>query len=665
MIVFGLKIASAIPLFLAIIAILVLLYIFALRRRRVVVPYVEIWRRVATRGARKRAWLRRFFSWLLWVLIVALLILALVDLRIKESVELGVSEVIVVDTSASMCAFTDATQKHRRIDIARQNIRERIEKMGINDRALILDAHARLSAQPTELTGDTEQLLAITDALDCHATTLDVDEALSFALAIIKDKTRPRISLHSDGVFTQPKFDLPGDIEFIPKWIDATGDNVVLRTLSARALRSDRQNYQLFALIYNDSDQSATGKLALYHTQAQTGTQDARIRDQLIDTYPFTLPPRTEVPIVIDNLPIGTSTLKGQLHLDQPDALALDNIAYVSIPNVEKQRVLVIGPEDLFLEAALLLNDNINASFLRSDDPILQQENGTLIPPTLDGKAFFDVYILNNATGTATLLAPPNTDAIYIRPTAEQCPYAPKAVKRPLIERTQRRHPLMKWLQLDDLNIDNSLIFQKVTRRAKAVARSIEGALIVAEQNGPTERICLGFAPTDSDIVFRVALPLLFINALDWMRERGEDLIDGYPTGESWHVTVDRRATQIDVQTPRGLWHRNLPQHEGAITLYGDEPGFYQVKSTIGKNLQLSIITSNFQSASESEIARDPSRLLPPERRLKRTEMTEIAAPTWWQRLLTQRWLLWMLAVMVVLGLLGVEWLTFHRRWTV
>src|SRR5262245_29084081 len=88
-------------------AVVIVLYILKLRRRRVEVPFAPLWDRVLrekeTTTLFKR--LRRILSLLVQLCLLALLILALGDPRPKVGERKGRDLALVIDTSASMQAM--------------------------------------------------------------------------------------------------------------------------------------------------------------------------------------------------------------------------------------------------------------------------------------------------------------------------------------------------------------------------------------------------------------------------------------------------------------------------------------------------------------------------------------------------------------------------------
>src|SRR5262249_30617882 len=140
----------------------------------------------------------------------------------------------------------------------------------------------------------------------------------------------------------------------------------------------------------------------------------------------------------------GEGTRLSARLLDAKDALPLDDVAYALLPAKKKLKVQLVTGGDLFLEGALLLDENLDV---------------TKIAPGSYGAAAtakFDAVILDGFTPET----PPQTHALYIDPHGEHAPFAIKGeMAAPLVTETADGHPLMRWVTLKDLNISRASRF--------------------------------------------------------------------------------------------------------------------------------------------------------------------------------------------------------------
>jgi hypothetical protein len=155
----------------------------------------------------------------------------------------------------------------------------------------------------------------------------------------------------------------------------------------------------------------------------------------------------------------------------------------------------------------------------------------------------------------------------------------------------------------------------------------------------------------------RVAFPMLLVNALDWFAGDTTDLLTTYPTGSRERVPLDGvvGATEADLKGPDGAT-THTPVIDGLATFYGSHVGYYEVtaKAPDGKPMATMELAANLASPTESDIAPSTDLSLGG-RKLEAPEKFAISH--------SQK--LWIYLVLFALGLIVVEWVTYHRRITV
>src|SRR5882757_7444142 len=114
------------------------LYILKLRRRPVPVPFSNIWQRILRDQDATSLFsqLKRIFSLLLQLLLLALLLLALGDPRGAIGASHGRSIVVLVDASASMKAIDLASPlapNRTRLDAAKEEVQKLVQGLGGSD----------------------------------------------------------------------------------------------------------------------------------------------------------------------------------------------------------------------------------------------------------------------------------------------------------------------------------------------------------------------------------------------------------------------------------------------------------------------------------------------------------------------------------------------------
>ena len=116
-----------------------LLYLLRMRRRQVVVPFAALWEQVTRESESRQIWrkLRRLLSWLVQLIVLALLCAALGDPRPDVWLRDPVTVAVVIDASASMAGAAqgeDGEEGQRRIDVAKARAIEEVRGLGPVDK---------------------------------------------------------------------------------------------------------------------------------------------------------------------------------------------------------------------------------------------------------------------------------------------------------------------------------------------------------------------------------------------------------------------------------------------------------------------------------------------------------------------------------------------------
>jgi hypothetical protein len=190
--------------------------------------------------------------------------------------------------------------------------------------------------------------------------------------------------------------------------------------------------------------------------------------------------------------------------------------------------------------------------------------------------------------------------------------------------------------------------------------------LIVAREqsgSGGTNRrsVAVGFDLRQSDLPLRVAFPVLLMNVMDWFAGDVDDDLGSYRTGRTWRIPLRRKGgrgegevlalTQADLTLPDGSLVP-VPVHEGHALYYGQRTGFYSLRpGTLATPL---LWAANLADVTESTCALQTTL---------RLGTTDLRAPDAGQRAIRRE--LWPYLLMLALLILGLEWWSYQRRWTI
>jgi hypothetical protein len=637
-------------------------YIIKMRRRRFEVPFVTLWQRVLEQKDANALWkqLKRLISLVLMLLILGLLLFAALDPTLGAVDRKARSVVILVDASASMKSMDgDDAGKHSRIDIAKQKAKRLIDGMGGGDVAMVM----RVDGQATPMSrfsSDGPRLDKIVDGIMASDTPADLPRALGAAADALRDRKNPLVVLVSDGAFPEQQLgqvtwdaqqknlaavDLTGiDVRYIS--VGHRSDNVGIVAFNVRRYIANKAAYEVFIEVQNFGQEPAHRTLRL-----KNGANT-------IDTHKLDLAPGQRVRQIYEKLPASEDNqLRASLApVEGPggsDPFALDDTAYALLPARKKQKVLMVTEDNLFLEGALLVYDNV--------DPLkVTPAEYTAKPSLADG---MDVVIFDDYTPDQ--LPPPPASILLFHPTGPGSPFKVAGeLASPRITEVDEGHPVMRWVTMSDVYMDKSNSFAIDPKQGEsAVAYSVRDPIIAAKREGRRKILAFGFSlpaggrESATDLPMRVAFPMLLVNTLDWFAGDQADLLTTYATGHRERVPLDGvvGATEADVRGPDAQV-THTPVLDGLATFYGSTVGYYDLtaKDARGNPMAQIQLAANLASPAESDIAPSGALVLGG----KKLTAPEAFAITHSQKL-------WIYLLLLVGALIVAEWVTYHRRVTV
>lgn len=601
------------------------LYLLALRRRPVEVPFVHLWREALNdeRSSQLFSRLRRLFSWLLALLFVALVTGALADPRARGH---GGSErlvVIAVDVSASMGA-EDGTGT--RMDRARDEARAIVRGLGASDRALVVAMGAE--ARPVSAaTHDHAELLRAIDGLAALDVGADLDAAAHLARDVAAGTAHAELVVIGDGAVrgvseARARLEAAG----LPMRHVRVGEaraNLAITALSLRRYPLDPSRNEVLLEVTSASDADARVEVELLGD------------GETVDVLALDVPARARVRRFFQDLTGVDRALEARLRVPDAtaaDALAADDHAFARLPPRRRVRVAVVSADDIYLEAALLLDEYLDVREVAPAD----------FPPAEP----FDVAILDRFVPSV----PVGADAIWIDPTPAEGASGPLEItgtmERPFFDRLRREDPLLRHAALSDVNVARA---QLVRPRAEdvVVAADARGALLVRGTREGHRFVALTFDVRESDLPLRPAFPLLLLDAIESFAPSDAAYRGSVVTGTPAALALPRAATEAWIEAPDGT-RLSLPIEDGLATIRFEHAGFHTVETDAGEVL----VAANLPAASELDLA--PVTIEPVLDAETGTQLADEGARLPWQ------WL-----VLAALALSFVEWATFHRRWTV
>lgn len=604
------------------------LYILKLRKRRIQVPFSHLWGRVLEKKRRQSDFwrkFRRFLSWLLHILMAALIAFALADPHLEEEEVRGRHILLLVDNSASMAA-TDVSGGADRMDVARQKALEILETVGAEDRIMLVAFNDQI--QPlSPFVAEASIIEQPLRQIKTTATGTSYKDALGFAADSLRDTSNGHLVLISDGSGlseeTFEEFDFGEDTKLIHLKIGESEGNVAVTAFNVRRYVANKLDYELFVQVKNYFDRAVEAELQIH--------ADGR----LVDTKPLSLQPGETMQRFYPSQAVSGEKLEARVRLtsrDARDVFPLDDRAFAMLPSIRKVKVLAVSDGNLFLEGPLLLNPNLEVERIKTDQYAPEKSQG------------FDVTIFDSVAPAL----PEEGNFVFFDPPAEGSPWEQRgAIDDPIITAVKDSHPLMRWITLKDLNIGSATSW-RTDRWDSTVAASFGKPLIVTRKRDNLNLIGVAFDIRNSDMPLRVAFPVFMINVVDYFTLDDESYIPNYTTGDTWAVDVEKDAESATVTTPTGE-QTEVPVYNGRAVFNGEQTGFY----TVATDNETKTIAANLSNLRESRIA-------PGDLELGKAKVDQDA-----DNLIFERNELWIWAILALVLLLLIEWATYNRRVTV
>ncbi len=611
--------------------IVVVLYLLKLRRRRVEVPFVKLWEKILAEKQSTRLFsqLKRLISLLIALAIAAMLAFALGDPRYAGATAQGRTLVLLFDASASMQA-TDGPEGKSRFEQAKDRARELIEALGPQDRALLAQMDATTTPL-TPLTGDSRALIEALDELEVRDVAASFSAGMRFALDVLRGESKPEIVVLSDGKIGNPGIDAEraadAQVRLSYVKIGQRDGNVAISAFAVRRYPLDKSQSEVLVELWNPSQEDRNVELTLVGD------------GQPVDVQRLAVKKGERIRRFFRNVSGVDTTLEARLSIPGGghDDLPADDRAYARLPERRRARILCVSRGNLYLQAALLLDEYLDVV--------------EVTPENYPAEGRFDVTIFDGWLPPSQ----PDTNAIYIYPSLEEPPEnAPGPLQvegvfdRPFFDRLDRRHPLLRFTALADVNVGRA--WKVRAEPADQVAAADErGPLLVSGARNGRRFVAFTFDVRASDLPLRVAWPLLLLHSIDWFVQEDAGYVSSYRTGDTWHIPVPAGTTTAMIVDPEGIEHE-APVVEGRAVYAGLDTGFYKVRTQQGED----VFAANLGESQESDIL-PATGIGVGERRAGRPSRGSFGA----------RKELWMYLIIAVMLVLAAEWFTYHRRWTV
>ncbi len=459
------------------------LYLWDKSRRRITVPTLRFWTasmRAAEVKHRKR--IQQPWSLLLQLLGIALLLLALAQLRLGSAENAARDHVLVLDTSAWMGA---KSKGHTLMDEARAIARAYVRTLPSTDRVMLV----RADALATPATAFERNRQVVEDAIAASragATALNLDQAFEFARQARKlqgGHPGEIVYVGFGRTAQQPQQKSgPSDLRVLP--VEAAISNCGLRSIAMRRSAADPDVWDILVAVQNYGGSPRTVSIALAFGESLAGTRIILAPPGKSETAAFEYRSRSAGWL--------------EARIAPADDFDGDNRAVINVPARSVLKVMVYTDDPDLLRPVFASSPEVDSTF-RS-------------PGRYDPAAEADIIVLDRFGPPS----PPLRNSIWIEPLAGSPVRMRGTVSAAPLTRWRNDHPVGAGLRTRDVRLDSARILQPGPGDI-VIAECEQGPVIVA-RDARLKSVVLGFHPTRSGMKFELATPLLFANIVRWMQ---------------------------------------------------------------------------------------------------------------------------------------------------
>ncbi len=635
--------------------VITLLYLLRLRRRRLEVPFGPLWQKVLAEKQSSSFFrsLKNIVSLLLQLMVLALVLSAIADPRwtgdltvtdattseSDERVVLPHHTFLIVDASASMQVGT-------RMADAKVVARQVIDSLAPGD-SVVLARVDHDVAVLTDWSSDRDALVAALESITPRDSATRFTSALELAASALSGLAHAETVLITDREAQTPPAALAAAarLRVVPVGAEVPANTSV----AAFAVRS-HLGYRLEYAVQYTLRNKGPGRAVTVHLytdrsgKAQSRADFQKLPPQL--TFQHTLPADAEQ--TFEHAGLSLDGNRAALVADATgDLFPVDDAAFAVVPTRKQVRVQLVGPENLFLMAALATRKNVDVS--RVDLADFKTTEGSDLT-VFTGAAPAELQRGNLAfVNVRTGALPFDLGEAVVEPAPLFVPPAAAA------------HPAMTHVKFVDLDARD---FRPLVRKKgqEVLARTKKGqSAILAGATSERRFVAVGFDPIESEWVGHYSFSIFFVNAVNWFFREEAAFLRSQGLDAAWRVSLPWAAGQsVDVVKPDGKVVRALVDGAGGLAYTGDAIGIYAVKAPAGTPQALAgdvLVPAALFSATESALTPGLVDFVPYEPR--------VAMDATVPELRLAGLAIWQLLALAAAGLLLLEWFTFHRRWTV
>ena len=594
---------------------LVLLYFLKLKRPRLDVPSLVLWRQVLNDNRVNSPFQKFKRHILLWLqlLLLCLLVLAAMQPYFRGGADRATNLPVLIDHSASMAA-TDASGLAR-LDAAKEQIRNLIDNLQPDHRLSLI----AFAGSARKLTGFTDNPRILHDALDnivIQDVPSDIEDALRVAQAMAQRTIFDEALMYSDGNFPAvADFALPFRLSF--QKLDPAGPNAGVTALSAK--RAGEGRWDVFVGLSASSDEPVRGTLTIALDGEGVGSEFVTIAR---DT-----PQRILFPVATQN----AARIAVRFEPESADSLVVDNRAYLEVDPARRLRVAV--PDTL-------------RAYRMAIEPLPGIE-------LVDDPAAADLLITEDAL-VATEAMTPVSLSVGVVPEDVQ-PLLTVGDEGTAVVDWRRNDAVLSHVDWTDLTVIDSPVSNEDVRESdyenlgyEVLVHGREGPLLLRKREGDRVSFHMLFHSDRSTLPYRVGFPIMLQNLTRIaMTKAGLLEARGNPTGVLPPQIGLTPETTFDIAAPRGGDREMASNRFGVLSgVPAPRVGVY----TISGGGDAREVTASLLNTEETRLDSVDAIQFNELTVAAAAKPVEVDRPLW-------RWL-----ALIGLAVLMIEWWYFQRR---
>jgi hypothetical protein len=515
---------------------IILLYLLKQQHEDVEVSSTFLWRMALKDVQASQPWQRLRKNLLLLLQLLAATVMTFMIARpyLASQVQ-GYDYVVILDASASMQAVD---VKPSRFEKAKGEINKLIDGLLPQEHMSIVavDSKARIAAN---WSSDRAALKEALNSLKPVNAADNMDDAVSLAQAMVKERDNARIYIYSDKPYG---FD------------DKAYQSVVIQ--------GDPINRAVVGVSYTASDDGTAVLSKIINFSEDAALSVECLADgKTIDVKEVDIPSGKTADVYWDDIPDKAGII--EIRILNEDDLMADNAGWVTIHTADKAKVLLATQRNAFLEKVLSLRNDMDVLKTTYDQ--------------VDDMSGYRLYIFDGYMPAET---PKDGNMIIFNPKGENDlfkigeSYEPGNIKaRDLSVYAY----LMQYVQPEGFHIARAVDIETPPWADVLFGDETHPLMLIGQQD--TRRIAVfPFDVHDSDIPLKVDFPILMQNILAWMLPPVVDSDVRIYAGMDVNINPLPQAEHVDVIAPSGKATALAPPFPIAPFANTDEVGVYTVE---------------------------------------------------------------------------------------